>query len=682
MLKKIKKRMKKSAPVLLCFVLMSAACFSQNSIVAKAFVKSGSIYLRFVPNNNSSLHLCLSKGYVIKRINWENNELPDSTKFRSASSIHYTKAINKDSQEWAVLTNKFEEAGFLYNCLYEPLNNKNANPSIAFGLAMLSCDFNVELAAATGLFFKDENVIAAKYAYSIQPADATLKKTIKPAIIIVNANRDDELKNIDSLKITTRRKEVKLFWNELELKSYYTGYFIERSEDGKTFSPLNKKPHIQVRTQYEKNKTDISYNDTITEYGKTYFYRVRGLGFFGVHGNYSNIVQCKLIKPLDDFPQADSTHLLHDTALQVNWHMPINFNLKELKGYHIYRSSDIDGTYKRINKELLFKEAKNFTDYFPNPSNYYKVVAYNNYGDSAFSHPMMGLIPDKTPPQTPIGLKGKIDTLGNVMLSWKPNHEKDLMGYRIFRNNALNEELVEITKIIFNDTVYKDSITLETVTEEVYYSITALDKVYNNSPFATPVKLKRPDKIKPVEAQFVSVIHNDTSIIVKWISSTSKDVQRYELFRKTAKTDFEKIKEWTVENKIDSMVDVKLEYANEYTYQIKVVDDDGNFAVSTSPSHYYDARVRKPIKQIKYKIDLEKKIIVLNWDYSEKDVYSFVIYKAKKEEPLKIIKTLKPNVFSFEDKDLYIGNKYVYRIKANFNSGAESFMSDEVIVDF
>ena len=73
---------------------------------------------------------------------------------------------------------------------------------------------------------------------------------------------------------------------------------------------------------------------------------------------------------------------------------------------------------------------------------------------------------------------------------------------------------------------------------------------------------------------------------------------------------------------------------------------------------------------------------MLDWDYPEKDLYSFNIYKAKKGEPLKIIKTLKADVSSFYDRDLNIGNEYEYRIKANFISGAESYISDAVVIEF
>lgn len=362
--------------------------------------------------------------------------------------------------------------------------------------------------------------------------------------------------------------------------------------------------------------------------------------------------------------------------------MPKGFNLNELKGFDVYRSAKSDTGFIKVNTRPLTKETKSFTDLTPKQSNYYKVLARNTAGDSAYSYPLMGLIPDRSPPQTPLQLKGKVDTSGHVLLTWKSNTEKDLKGYRIFRNNDSAEELVEITKIIITDTVFKDTITLETLTEEIYYSITAVDQVYNNSPYANPVKLKRPDKIKPVAALFREVVHSDTSIVVKWVSSTSKDAERYELWRNYGNITTEKIKEWKATDSLYEFSDTPIEYGVYYHYHLKVIDDDGNVSLSESAPHYFDARIRKQIRKITYLVNVEKKTITLNWEYPEKELYSFVIYKAKKGESLKIIKTLKGSVYTFEDKELYIGNEYEYRIKANFNSGAESYMSDAVIIEF
>lgn len=670
--------------VLVITLLMSGVIKSnaQNFIAAKSFVKDSKVYLRCVPNNSNTFNDCKEKGFTIKRIVWEQSELPDSSNFKSSNTIFYIKPYDRNDTNWFALIKKKQEAEFLYSILYPPENNANEDMTMPYGLAMLSCDFDIELAQSMGLFYIDEDLPKGRYAYLIEPTENKTDKKIKPAIVIVNTAINDKLQNIDSLKIKTKRKNVNLTWDVEKLKSDYTGYFIERSEDGRNFLQLNKKPHIQIQTQYEKNKKDISYNDTITEYGITYHYRVRGLGFFGTYGNYSNVVKCKLIKPLNAHPQADSTNLLYDSVLQINWHVPKNFNLNELKGFDIYRSKTNDGAYKKLNKKILPKETTSFVDYSPNQSNFYKVLAYNTEGDSAYSHPMMGLIPDIKPPKTPIGLKGKVDTTGIVILTWLPNKEEDLKGYRIFRNNAMDEELVEITKVFLTDTVYTDTITLETLTEEVYYSITAVDMVYNNSPYASPVKLKRPDKIKPVPAQFIEVTHTDTTINARWINSTSKDAERYELWRSIKNSNFEKIKEWKVSDSLIEFNDEHLEYGLYYQYLLKVIDDDGNVSENYSAKHYFDARIRKPIKLINYNVNLEKKNVTLTWEYTEKELYSFVIYKAKKGEPLKIIKTVKGNIFTFEDAKLNIGNQYEYRIKANFNSGSESYISDAVMVEF
>src|SRR4051812_14668348 len=646
---------------------------AQQEVKGMSFVKDKTIYLRFIASNFKGFNQCKDEGFIIKRIAWETAVSPDSTNFRGVPGT-IIKPFEKTSVKWDSLLKKNPAAGFLYNLMYEPTNGPEREPDMAYGFAMLSCDFSVELCIAAGTFYSETPAVG-KYAYLIQPKNAKLAQSIKPAIVLVNSGVNDVLKNIDAVTAKVNKKEVQLKWEAESLKPYYGGYFIERSEDGKLFSTLNKTPIIQVTTKDEKDKKDILYIDKTTEYTKTYYYRIRGLGFFGVYGEYSPVVKCKLIKPLEAFPFAENTVLQKgDTTLEVHWHMPEKFDLNELTGFDILRSETSEGKYVKINKAILSNESKTFVDVKPKQSNYYKVLALGGSGDSAFSHAMMGLLPDKTPPAIPIGLTGKVDSLGKVRLSWKPNKEKDLKGYRIFKNNALNEELVEVSKVILTDTVFKDSVSLNTLTEDVFYSITAVDNVFNNSPYAKTIKLKRPDKIKPVEAQLLQLTHTDSCIVVNWILSNSKDAEKYELWRSVKGAAPQKIKEWKATDSLHQYLDKQLEYGSYYQYSMKVIDDDRNFSISSSMPHYFDSRIRIAIKKIKYKVNLEKKSITLNWEYPEKDLYSFIIYKGKEGDPLKIVKTVKGSEFMFEDKELYIGNKYVYKIKAVYNSGAESKM--------
>ena len=247
--KTINKNIAKIAFIALVCLLGIAVTHAQNFIAAKSFVKDKKVYLRFVPNNSNAFNDCLEKGFIVKRISWEQSTLPDSANFKLSSS-QIIKPYGKDDKAWSDLIQKTQEAGFLYTALFKPIPNTVSDPDMAYGLAMLSCDFDTELAKAAGLFYTDERLAAGKYAYMIQPADTRLNKKIPPAVVLVNTAIDDKLKDIDSLKVQVTKKEVKLVWPVKHLKSDYTGYFIESSEDGKNFVSINKKQHIKIKTQY------------------------------------------------------------------------------------------------------------------------------------------------------------------------------------------------------------------------------------------------------------------------------------------------------------------------------------------------------------------------------------------------------------------------------------------------
>jgi hypothetical protein len=660
-------------------MFFSFDCFGQSSIAAKAFVKDGKVMMRWVPSDYSTLIACSKKGYLIKRILWSGDGKPDSAMFRNAPFVQNITPFSTQNNSWKDLASESDDAAFLYNVLYKQSEKEANETGMFFGLAMLGCDLNVLLAEGAGLYFKDENAERKVLAYMIQPMEGKLRRSIIPAIIVVDVTKNDILRNIDSVSAVVKDKEVKLVWNNSDLKPFYPGYFIDRSEsDGKNFVTLNKRPHVFIKTQYEKDKKEISYNDTAAEYGKTYYYRVRGLSFFGIYGNYSNIVKVKVVKPLSNFAVIDSTQLVRDSLFRIYWHKPHGVNAEEILGYSVYRSRTDNGPYARLNKKPI-KDVYEFLDERPYKSTFYKLVTYNIYGDSIASFPFMSLIPDKSPPKIPVGFKGQIDTTGKVRLTWIPNKESDLKGYRIFRNNAPDEEPVEITRVIWRDTVYLDTVDINTLTEEVYYFITAVDEVYNNSPYSKSIKLRRPDKIKPVGVVFNELYHKDSVIVLAWIPSTSKDVVNYELYRRT-NNEFQKIISWNGRDSLKSYHDDKIIYGNYYQYKIRVYDEGGNFSESISSSHYYDSRLRKPISKINYTVDREKKSVTLKWEYPEKDVFNYVLYRAKKGEELKSFRTLKAQTSSYVDKELYIGNVYIYKLKANFNSGAESFLSKEIEV--
>lgn len=661
----------------ICFIF-SQEGNSQSFIAAKSFVKNNTVYLRWVASDFNTFKQCIAQGFVIKRITWNGSNLPDTNHFKNSSFVKTVKPLGENDSLWNSRIQENDENTFIYTVLYKQ-NYKNVKSEQYFyGLAMLACDQDTSLSSASGLLFIDKSPPTENVAYLISASNNS--RQIKPAILLVNPLKQDFLPNPDSLKAKIYKKEIRLIWPEEKYKPFFTGYFVERSEDGISYKQLNKKPHTQIKTKDDRSKTDITYYDTTCIYNITYYYRVKGLNFFGASSNYSNISKVKVAKPITAHVSVDSVKVLNDTMQKIHWHITGNINSQELKGFNIYRSANDSGPYIKVNKSIL--QSNYFIDEYPLERSYYKVAAFNIYGDSTLSFNIMGLLPDAKPPLPPKNFTGKIDSTGIVNLSWSGNKETDLKGYRVFRCNSIIEEPVEVVSKILMDTTFIDRVETKSLTENVIYYLTAVDKVFNNSKYTLPLILQRPDKIKPVPVIFTSITHTDSCMKVTWNISTSKDVLKYELFRENLSGESEILKTWGAFDTILSFSDKEIEYDNYYSYKIIVYDKSNNSSESLSSKHFYTSRLRKPIQGLIYVIDKESKSILLEWQAPVGKVFSYVLYRAKEGNNYISYKTLKSNYLKYEDKDLNIGNTYLYKIKANFESGAESILSNELKVEF
>jgi fibronectin type 3 domain-containing protein len=269
---------------------------------------------------------------------------------------------------------------------------------------------------------------------------------------------------------------------------------------------------------------------------------------------------------------------------------------------------------------------------------------------------------------------------GAVRLSWNAGKENDIEGYRIYRANAKDQTFNPISSTI-PDTLFQDTITLKTLTKHIYYKIVAVDRNKNNSSYSDILELKRPDIIPPVAPLFDKFVSGDKSMEIHWIRSSSDDVIKQILYRRTKEQDW-KIVAQLAQN-IMSYRDTLVERNNWYEYSLEAVDDAGLHSDKSFPLNVkvYDSGKRPAVNNFNVVKSPDGKSLQLSWIYSEKGDFWFIIYRSVNGSEMMTYKNLKADQHSFADGNLTKGS-YQYHIKVVYKDGGESETINSLPVNF
>ena len=287
------------------------------------------------------------------------------------------------------------------------------------------------------------------------------------------------------------------------------------------------------------------------------------------------------------------------------------------------------------------------------------------------------------PPAVPVGLTGAIDTNGVVRLRWRKNPERNILGYRVLRANALDHEFTQRTNQVWRDTVFTDTVEVNTLTRFVYYKIAAVNNRYNHSATTAPLSLRRPDRVPPEAPVFSEVRASDSSVVLKWAPSTSEDVQTHNLYRRTAGQ-----QRWTplasLPRNAETYEDKAVQQNVMYEYQIEAQDSTGLRAMALLPvqARPYDAGVRQAPSALRASYDAAAKRVLLSWFYvpRREEKFYYVIYRAAPDAALLQYRSFVSPQPSFADADLPGAGAYVYAVKVITESGAESPLSEKISV--
>lgn len=655
------------------------------------------ILLRWAPTNPTVWQYTLKYGFILERFTILRNKVMLPVPEKTTLTIAPLKAL--PLPQWEPIVKEDDWAGIAAEAIYgekfeitESFSsdiasaiNKVKEIDNRYSFAMFAADQSRRAAQASGLFFEDAAVKAnEKYLYRVFSPVPTDKVKLDTGFVYIGLADYADLPALADVEFTLEDKAAMISWPGRKYNHIYNSFILERSDDnGKSFQATTEVPIVNTSNAAGAPEYIIK-GDSLPAYNATFLYRVKGITAFGETGPPSEAIKIVAHPLLKYMPRIYGTTISPNGTISIRWEFPAE-GMPLIQGFRLYRSNKDKGVYQVLEKNIPPRERAT-VDRAPINSNYYVVAAFDQYGNETRSLSSLAMLEDSIPPSSPVHLQGKIDTTGVVTLSWEKNKEADLYGYRVYRANLASEEYVQITKDPVKEPIFIDTIELRTLTKNVYYKVAAIDNHYNPSEYSDSLLLKRPDIIPPAPPVFESINNNGQGINIKWINSSSEDVSKHVLYRRSA-TDagWVPIKIFNGRDSTGAFTDSLAVINQLYAYTIIAVDEGGLESIPAKPvsAKRVDLSVKSAVQYINASVDRSEKRIQLSWQYSENGVVNYRIYRAEENGNIslhRVVPAAKEEGFS--DSDLRTNTNYRYMVQAEFRNGILSPMSKEVKVNF
>lgn len=645
---------------LLILIVSSNSLFAQAveapPIVITARSYEDRIVLRYFATTPQLFKVANQAGYIIEKAIAVSNQSKEQLAYTPIKNSPY-KRWNED--QWAAgfkqktiadsnetnlaglamgLTegNAFMATGDMLSDNLKSLNEVRSKVGNNFSFTIMASLQSKLAAEGLGLWAEDKEVqVGKKYWYRIRVNNAStnLNEWVYIAVECKPFNQL-YLKNDTIVKVVPGDQTIQFSFPE---SLDYFAYFIYR-KDGPTkpFKKLTTTPSVQLTPIDFEGTGRYGYLDSGLINYQRYQYKITVITPFAdelVLGEFS-----AMPKDLTPPPSPNLSSAKHITPKEIQLQWNISAKLPtDFKGFNIGRSNNDKDGFKKINSQLLAANVNTFKDtkFTTDESIYYIVEAVDTAGNSSYSFPLMVALVDSTPPAAPIIQSAIIDSVGKITISFKPNMEKDFLGYQLMKANAADHDF-SIVFQSFNDStdekvfVLYDSTTLNTLTKKIYYKAIAFDSHFNQSNASKIIEVKRPDTIPPIAPMIVDYRITDTAIQLTYIPSESEDVITQYLFRKDISAN--KVDTLMVSTDLTTSIfpDKLFNSGKQYEYTMIAKDDAGLFSKLSPPIVIMSpkqARLPKPVVSGVYLKD--KREIALSFSASsnfDENNTSVIIY--------------------------------------------------------
>ena len=660
--------------VLLLFVFCFSAFFGwgkqsvQSRIYVRTEVHSDKVLLRWIAGDAKSWQLLNKYGFKLERLTVARSgvvlDKPEvlllAGELKPAASDKL-KALVREFPMGAVVAQAVFGDNFEVSLGDSPISKAIAldeERQQRYLFALYAADLCFPVAKEVGWGFEDGSIKEGeRYLYRVTSLVPKKELTIAEGANFVVVGDTIRLPQPLELSAQFSPAGAYLSWDYNRLASLYSSYWIERSEDGKTFSRISDLPITRMSDTEKKTHAPITYLDSIA-YRKTYYYRVAGVTPFGSQGAYSAVVSGMAYPPLTAIPQIEDSRFDTQGGANLSW----NFKQEEedlIEGFRILRSKD-DKTYLPLDSISPKERIYHIGTLARYP--YYKVEAKAKQGGSTTSYPTLIQAIDSIPPAVPTGLRAEVDSLGAVHLSWQAGKDEDLYGYRLYRGETKGEELIPITKDAILSTNYIDSVRLDNLNAKVYYALTALDERYNQSELSETIVVRKPACIPPAMPLIVEMKASEEGNVIRWEASEDSFLAGFVLTR-TAQDSTQQKRSWQIKDaKQRSYVDKEIEAGKTYTYQLTAYTDNQLYSPISPEVKVVSKSTEAKTADVNFTTEVLTEGIALKWRISKQVFSSAALYKVDESGKFGLYRENLPQAGEVIDKEVRQGNKNTYML--------------------
>ena len=645
--------------------------------------KQDKVMLRWTPNTPYAWRKANDVGYYIERVTITRNGEPVLP--LETITLNQIPIKPVPLEEWESLAKADDNAAVLAQAIYGKRFDVSAQVGInavmeakneqeqRFTFGLLAAEQSYEAAKLAGLGYEDICVVSGeRYLYRVKIANMEVLD-IKEGSVYAGTDMYEELPKPLDFAVVYGDSEVQISWNFSLLKNTYTSYQVEKSEDGNTYKPLNKKPIFNAEKNTEDPALSLFMVDSIPN-GKTFYYRVNGITSFGEVGPTTDAIKGEGRELLKYNPHITYKDIVDDKTAVIEWEFPEEGEDK-ITGFQLQLASSATGKYGIV-KDNLSPQTRKTTFSGLQRVNYFKVVAIGKNGTANPSFAALVQPVDSIPPKAPLNLQGTIDTLGVVQLNWNKNVEPDLAGYRVYRSNNKDVEFTQITGSVYDENIFIDTIPVKNLNKHIYYKVLAEDQRYNASEFSEILTIDKPDLSPPSAPVIEEYTVTKEGIKLKFIPSSDEDVISHIIYRKKQDGVTDVWEQLAVldSTMLNEYTDETIKSGRYYSYTITAKDKGELESTPATPVSLRTQREIIKADAIRFNgiVNRELRIITLIWNVKTETVIEYKLYRGIEGKQLKLFKTIAGTTNRYEDNELEINTNYQYGLQVVTSGGVLS----------